>query len=98
MSGHLPQETIRRQRDGAALTAGEIDAFVQGIADGRIGDAQIGAFAMAVLWRGLSTANTVALTLAMGDSGSRLAWRPGELDGPVVDKHSTGGVGDFHIA
>ena len=94
MATYLPQETIRRQRDGISLSAEELTQFVSGIADGRIGDAQLGAFAMAVLWRGLSTTDCVALTLAMRDSGKRLRWQIGELPGPIVDKHSTGGIGD----
>lgn len=90
----LPQEILRRKRDGLALDAAEIAAFVAGIADGRIGDAQVGAFAMAVTLRGMSTAETVALTLAMRDSGVTLDWRARGVDGPMVDKHSTGGIGD----
>ncbi len=88
----LPQEIIRRKRDGHSLAGGEIAAFVAGLCDGRVTEGQAAAFAMAVLWRGMATDEVVALTLAMRDSGATLAW-PG-LDGPVVDKHSTGGVGD----
>ncbi len=87
----LPQETIRRKRDGGRLDAGEIAALVAGLTDGSWTDAQISAFAMAVIFRGLDLAERVALTTAMRDSGSVLAW---DLPGPVVDKHSTGGVGD----
>jgi thymidine phosphorylase len=94
---YLPQETIRRKRDGDALSADEIAAFVDGIAQGQVGEAQMAAFAMAVRLRGMDTAETVALTLAMRDSGERLAWPAADFDppGPVVDKHSTGGVGDL---
>ena len=88
----LPQETIRRKRDGRELDARELAAFVDGIGDGRVADAQIGAFAMAVCLQGMTAAEGAALTLAMRDSGEVLAW-PG-LPGPTVDKHSTGGVGD----
>ncbi len=88
----LPQEIVRRKRDGHPLADAEIAAFVAGLCDGRVTEGQAAAFAMAVLWRGMATEETVALTLAMRDSGTTLAW-PG-LDGPVVDKHSTGGVGD----
>lgn len=88
----LPQETIRRKRDGEALSAGEIATFVAGLADGRVGDGQAAAFAMAVFFRGLSREECVALTLAMRDSGSVLDW-PHAAE-PVLDKHSTGGVGD----
>jgi thymidine phosphorylase len=90
----LPQETIRRKRDGLALPADEIARFVQGIARGEVGEAQMAAFAMAVRLRGMDRAETVALTEAMRDSGPCLDWRADALGGPVVDKHSTGGVGD----
>ena len=88
----LPQEIIGRKRDRQTLTADEIGRFVAGMADGRVTPAQVGAFAMAVFLNGMNAGEIVALTLAMRDSGTVLAW-PG-LDGPVVDKHSTGGVGD----
>ncbi len=90
----LPQEIIRRKRDGGELTEAEIAGFVAGIANNGISDAQVGAFAMAVLLRGMTTAETVALTLAMRDSGEVLDWRALGVTGPVVDKHSTGGIGD----
>lgn len=88
----LPQEIIRKKRDGRSLRAEEIEAFVAGITDGTIVDAQVGAFAMAVCLRGMVSDETVALTLAMTASGRRLDWP--ELPGPVLDKHSTGGIGD----
>ncbi|MEZ5835170.1 MAG: thymidine phosphorylase [Geminicoccaceae bacterium] len=88
----LPQELIRRKRDGKALENTEIDALVHGIADGSLSDSQVGALAMAIFLNGMSTAETVALTLAMRSSGAVLDWS--DLPGPVVDKHSTGGVGD----
>ncbi|WP_337995739.1 thymidine phosphorylase [Oleispirillum naphthae] len=89
----LPQETIRKKRDGGALDGAEIAAFVAGIANGAVADAQVGAFAMAALLCGLSDAECRGLTLAMRDSGRVMAWP--ELGGaPVIDKHSTGGVGD----
>ncbi len=87
----LPQEIIRRKRDGAALTEAEIGFFVSGLTEGRIGDDQAAAFAMAVFFRGMTLDERVALTCAMRDSGAVLGW---DLPGPVVDKHSTGGVGD----
>jgi thymidine phosphorylase len=90
----LPQEIIRRKRDGKALAPEEIDAFVAGIADGSLGEGQVGAFAMAAFLRGMTAAETVALTRAMTASGRRLDWRGFDLAGPVLDKHSTGGVGD----
>lgn len=92
----LPAEVIRCKRDGQALTAAQIQAFARGLADpsgpGGWGDAQAGALAMAIVLRGMDVAETVALTAAMRDSGRVLAW-PG-VPGPVLDKHSTGGVGD----
>jgi thymidine phosphorylase len=86
----IPQELIRRKRDGGTLTGEEIAFLVRGIADGGLSDGQIAAFAMAVFFRDLEDAERVALTGAMRDSGTVLQWD----DGPVVDKHSTGGVGD----
>jgi thymidine phosphorylase len=88
----LPQEIIRKKRDGQALDAAEIAFLVEGLTAGRITEGQIAAFAMAVFFNGMTRAETVALTRAMTDSGRRLRWD--DLDGPVVDKHSTGGVGD----
>jgi thymidine phosphorylase len=87
----LPQEIIRRKRDGAALSAEEIAAFIEDLTSGAVADEQAAAFAMAVFFRGMTVAERVALTEAMRDSGATLDW---ELPGPVVDKHSTGGVGD----
>ncbi|MFD1333360.1 thymidine phosphorylase, partial [Methylopila musalis] len=88
----LPQEIIRAKRDGARLSAAEIGALVAGVADGSLSDAQVGAFAMAAFLNGLDRGETVALTRAMTASGRTLAWP--RLSGPVLDKHSTGGVGD----
>jgi thymidine phosphorylase len=88
----LPQEIIRSKRDGAMLSRKQIADFVAGITDGRVGDEQLGAFAMAVFLNGMNETETVALTTAMRDSGRVMRWDG--LDGPVLDKHSTGGVGD----
>jgi thymidine phosphorylase len=88
----LPQEFIRSKRDGHALAAADIQRFVAGITDKSVSEGQVSAFAMAVFFRGLAREETVALTLAMRDSGTVLTWP--ELDRPVTDKHSTGGVGD----
>ncbi len=88
----LPQEIIRRKRDGHALSAEEIGIVVRGITDGSLGDAQVAAFAMATFLRGMDADECVALTSAMASSGTRLAWRG--MPGPLLDKHSTGGVGD----
>jgi thymidine phosphorylase len=90
----LPQEIIRKKRDGAALSVGEIETFVAGIADGSLSEGQIAALAMAVFLNGMTPGETVALTRAMTASGRQLDWQALGLDGPVLDKHSTGGVGD----
>ncbi|WP_375569584.1 thymidine phosphorylase [Seohaeicola saemankumensis] len=82
---------ITRLRDRMPLTRDELDWFARGLADGTVSDAQAGAFAMAALLNGLGDEGRVALTLAMRDSGHVLGW---DLDRPVLDKHSTGGVGD----
>jgi len=89
----LPEEIIRKKRDGKELSTEAIRGFVDGITHGKVSDAQIGAFAMAVHIRSMSKAEQFALTLAMRDSGRCLHWA--ELDGPVLDKHSTGGIGDL---
>ncbi len=87
----LPQEIVRAKRDGAQLPATAIAEFVDGIVSGSVSEGQAAAFAMAVFFRGLDVAERVALTTAMTRSGRTLRW---DLPGPVVDKHSTGGVGD----
>ncbi|EDP65487.1 thymidine phosphorylase [alpha proteobacterium BAL199] len=88
----LPQELIRAKRDGGRLPADGIAAFIAGVSDGSISEGQTAAFAMAVFFQGLDADERAALTRAMADSGRVLAWR--DLPGPVLDKHSTGGVGD----
>src|SRR3954469_11802504 len=87
----LPQEIIRAKRDGRALEAEEIRFFIEGLASGRVSEGQAAAFAMSIFFRGLSLGERVALTEAMARSGTSLAW---DLPGPVLDKHSTGGIGD----
>src|SRR2546430_13650485 len=84
-------ELIERKRDGGTLTAKEIDHLVQGYTKGEIPDYQMSAFLMAVVWRGMNARETADLTASMVASGERL-----DLSrfGRVVDKHSTGGVGD----
>lgn len=89
----LPQETIRKKRDGIGLSRDEIAAFIHGVVDGTVSDAQIAAFAMASLLKGMDIKECASLTMAMRDSGETLDWS--SLPGPVVDKHSTGGVGDL---
>ncbi|MSP77350.1 MAG: thymidine phosphorylase [Rhodospirillaceae bacterium] len=90
----LPQEIIRRKRDGRELSDEEIAAIVHGISDGSLSEGQVAAFAMAVFFRGMTTAERVAFTLALVRSGTQLDWKPLGLPGPVIDKHSSGGVGD----
>jgi thymidine phosphorylase len=90
----LPQEIIRRKREGAALSADEIGAFVAGLTAGEVSDAQASALAMAIFFQGLDLDECAALTFAMTRSGAVLDWRGVGLPGPAVDKHSTGGVGD----
>lgn len=88
----LPQEIIRLKRSGQTLSREQIAEFVAGISDGSIVDAQIAAFTMAAFLNGLNVEETAALTESMRDSGDVLHWSG--LNGPVVDKHSSGGVGD----
>ena len=88
----LPQEIIRLKRDGKSLSAAQIQQFVDGLVDNGFNDAQAGAMAMAIFQQGMDTTEITELTLAMMRSGQVLAWP--EVDGPIVDKHSTGGVGD----
>jgi thymidine phosphorylase len=90
----LPQEIIRKKRDGAALTEEEIGAFIKGVTDGSVTEGQVAAFCMAVFFRGMALPERIALTQAMTRSGTVLDWAAKDLDGPVLDKHSTGGVGD----
>lgn len=86
-----PRQTLERLRRKDRLTEVELRAFAMGLADGTVSDAQGAAFAMAVCLNGLSGDETAALTRAMRDSGDVLHW---DLPGPVLDKHSTGGIGD----
>lgn len=88
----LAQEIIRHKRDGDTLSKEEIAFFVDGLTTGAVSEGQVAALAMAVLFNGMNREEAVALTLAMRDSGTVLDWS--FLDGPVSDKHSTGGVGD----
>ncbi len=90
----LPQEIIRAKRDGKALRADDIAEFAAGIADNTISEGQIAAFAMAVFFNGMNRDECVALTCAMRDSGLVMDWQKAGIDKPVLDKHSTGGVGD----
>ncbi|HWK43251.1 MAG TPA: thymidine phosphorylase [Stellaceae bacterium] len=88
------REVIAAKRDGQELAANDIRFFVAGLTDGSISEGQVAAFAMAVLLRGMSLGERVALTRAMTASGTVLDWSTADLGRPVLDKHSTGGVGD----
>ena len=88
------REILARKRDGSRLDESIIAAMVAGISDGSVGDDQLGAFAMAIFLKGMDDDECVALTRAMRDSGRVLRWDKPALPGPVLDKHSTGGVGD----
>ena len=90
----LPQELIRDKRDGRALRAQQVRAFVQGVTDRSWSDAQVAAMAMAICLKGMTRDECAVLTQAMTHSGTVLDWSRAGLAGPVVDKHSTGGVGD----
>ena len=94
MTPFLPQEIIRRKRDGRILSPAELEFIVQGMVDGSVGEGQIAALAMAIYFQGLNPAERIALTQAMTRSGAVLDWSDMALDGPLLDKHSTGGVGD----
>ncbi|CCM73953.1 thymidine phosphorylase [Rhizobium mesoamericanum] len=88
----IPQEIIRQKRNGGTLSEEDIQSFVAALASGQLSEGQIGAFAMAVWFKGMTRDEVVALTLAMAHSGDMLTWT--DIDRPIADKHSTGGVGD----
>ena len=83
---------IESKRDGNSLSAAQLHDIVSGCVSGKIPDYQLASFLMAVFFRGLNTAETTAFTLAMRDSGDVLKFPKDKR--PLVDKHSTGGVGD----
>ena len=87
-------DVIRRKRDGGTLSDDEIAFFVNGLADGSIPVEQVSALAMAIFLNSMSFAEAGTLTRLMAQSGLMLDWKDMQLDGPVVDKHSTGGIGD----
>src|ERR1700761_3990939 len=91
----LTQEIIRKKRDRQPLSRDEIGEFVRGVVDGSVANEQVAAFAMAVYFNDMSVDERVALTLAQRDSGQVLSWDAFDLPGPLIDKHSTGGVGDL---
>ncbi len=88
----LAQEIIRSKRDGERLSDATIDAFVRGLVDASWSEGQVAALAMAIFLRGMDKSECVALTRAMMRSGRMMTWS--DLPGPVLDKHSSGGVGD----
>ncbi|MCE9679108.1 thymidine phosphorylase [Shewanella sp. AS1] len=90
----LAQEIIRKKRNGEALSTQEIQFFVKGITDNSVSEGQIAALGMAVYFNDMNMDERIALTTAMRDSGTVLNWKNLGLDGPIIDKHSTGGVGD----
>lgn len=87
-------DVIRAKREGGELSAEQIGFFVDGLADESLPAEQVSSLAMAIFLNGMSFDEAAALTLGMARSGTVLDWRDAGLDGPVVDKHSTGGVGD----
>ncbi|GAD80985.1 thymidine phosphorylase [Vibrio ezurae] len=91
---YLPQEIIRKKRDGEILTTDEINFFIQGVANDTVSEGQIAAFAMTIFFNEMTMPERIALTCAMRDSGMVIDWSHMNFDGPIVDKHSTGGVGD----
>jgi len=91
----LPQEIIRKKRDGKTLSREEIAFFVKGITDGSVSEGQVSALAMAVYFQDMAMEERVAFTEGLRDSGDVLEWKSLDLPGPVLDKHSTGGVGDL---
>ncbi|RKF15734.1 thymidine phosphorylase [Alginatibacterium sediminis] len=91
----LVQELIAHKRNGNILSLKDIQSLVSGISDHSISDAQVGALAMAIYFQGMNTDESAQLTLAMRDSGETISWKDYQLNGPVIDKHSTGGVGDL---
>ena len=90
----IPQELIRKKRDGLELTLPEIEFLVGGLTSGQLSEGQVAAFAMAVYFQGMTAKECAGLTWAMMNSGDSLIWKNQDLNGPVLDKHSTGGIGD----
>ena len=94
MAEFLMQEIIRKKRDGGELSRSDIENYVRGVTDESVSEAQIAAMCMTIFFRDLNINERTLLTLAMRDSGDTLVWDSLGLNGPVLDKHSTGGVGD----
>jgi len=87
-------DVIQKKRDGGELTTAEIEFFVKGLADSSIPAEQVSALAMAIIFNSMTFEEAASLTTEMASSGTVLEWRSEDLGGPVMDKHSTGGVGD----
>jgi len=87
-------DVIRRKRDGGELGDDDIALFVRGLADGSLPAEQVSSLAMAIFLNGMTSEEAGKLTIAMAESGAVLDWSEAGLDGPVVEQHSTGGVGD----
>lgn len=90
----LVKEIIRKKRDGGELSEQEINSLIEGLSNDLVSREQISAFTMAVYFNSMTTPEISALTRAMINSGHKINWQKQDLGGPVVDKHSTGGVGD----
>ena len=90
----LVQEIIRKKRDNKELSSAEINEFIDGIMNGNVAQEQIAAFTMAVFFASMSNREVADLTTSMINSGETFDWRPFGIETLVVDKHSTGGVGD----
>lgn len=90
----LTQEIIRKKRDGFPLNKEEIEHIINGMMDESVSPSQVAAFAMSVFFNGMSLSETRILTECLLNSGTQLDWSDAGLNGPIVDKHSTGGLGD----
>jgi len=90
----LTQEIIRKKRDGSPLNKIEIEHIINGMMDESVSPSQVAAFAMSVFFNGMSLSETRILTECLLNSGTQLDWSDAGLNGPIVDKHSTGGLGD----
>lgn len=90
----LPQEIIRKKRDGQKLSAADIHEFITGVTAKLVSEGQVAAFCMATLLKGMTMEERVALTSSMAKSGTVMDWKSENLPGPILDKHSTGGIGD----
>ena len=90
----LAQEIIRLKRNGEVLNTEQINEFVEGLVSQAWSEGQAAALAMAIFFNGMTMPERADLTKAMMNSGSVMDWSSMQLDGPILDKHSTGGVGD----